>query len=245
MPTLERTLTRATLSAFASWALLNTSHAAFLSNHLLLHLDSGCRFWDPKSVPFTVWAAAVRGGGRQLNRSQAWTINVRPGTAQARIWAWTKCTFDSSGRSRWETGYCNGLLQCQACCSPPNTLAEYALNQFNSLDFFDIWLVDGFNVPMDYSPISGGCRGIRCSTDINGQCPNLLRDPGGCNPCTVLKADRYCWNSGTCRPTEYSGFYKQRCLDVIATPRMKHLHACPGGTNYRVIFCPWSSFEQS
>ncbi|EOY31734.1 Uncharacterized protein TCM_038848 [Theobroma cacao] len=82
------------------------------------------------------------------------------------------------------------------------------------LDFFDIWLVDEFTVPMDFSPISGGCRGIRCSTDCNEQCPNLLRDP------------------------EYSGFYKQRCLDVIATPRMKHLHACPGGTNYRVIFCP-------
>ncbi|KAK9276839.1 hypothetical protein L1049_006376 [Liquidambar formosana] len=41
--------------------------------------------------------------------------------------------------------------------APPNTLAEYALNQFNGLDFFDISLVEGFNVPMDFSPTSYGC----------------------------------------------------------------------------------------
>ncbi|ONI06996.1 hypothetical protein PRUPE_5G094000 [Prunus persica] len=39
---------------------------------------------------------------------------------------------------------------------------EYALNQYNNLDFFDISLVDGFNVPMDFSPTSNGCtKGIR------------------------------------------------------------------------------------
>ncbi|CAK9310987.1 unnamed protein product [Citrullus colocynthis] len=66
--------------------------------------------------------------------------------------------------------------------APPNTLAEYALNQYNNLDFLDISLVDGFNVPLDFSPTSNGCsRGIRSSADINGQCPNELRPPGGCN----------------------------------------------------------------
>ncbi|MCD7459567.1 hypothetical protein HAX54_041335 [Datura stramonium] len=35
---------------------------------------------------------------------------------------------------------------------PPNTLAEYALNQFSNLDFWDISVIDGFNIPMSFGP---------------------------------------------------------------------------------------------
>ncbi|RWV93422.1 hypothetical protein GW17_00044120 [Ensete ventricosum] len=98
------------------------------------------------------------------------------------------------------TGDCGGVLACTAYGSPPNTLAEFALNQFNNLDFFDISLVDGFNVPMDFSPTSGGCRGIRCAADINGQnCPDAYSYP---------------------KDDQTSTF------------------TCPGGANYRVVFCP-------
>ena len=62
-----------------------------------------------------------------------------------------------------------GRLQCQGYGTTPNTLAEYALNQFNNLDFFDISSVDGFNVPMKFNPTSNGCsRGIKCNVDVNG-----------------------------------------------------------------------------
>ncbi|KAF3451213.1 hypothetical protein FNV43_RR07306 [Rhamnella rubrinervis] len=137
---------------------------------------------------FTVWAAAVPGGGRRLNRGQTWSFNVKAGTAGARIWARTGCN------------------------APPMenlpTLAECALNQYNNLDFFDVSLVDGFNVPMEFSPTSQGCtRGIRCTADISGQCPNELKAPGGCNnPCTVYKTDQYCCNSGTCGPQLFEIF---------------------------------------
>uniref|UniRef100_A0A6N2MDC7 Thaumatin-like protein n=1 Tax=Salix viminalis TaxID=40686 RepID=A0A6N2MDC7_SALVM len=133
-------------------------------------------------------------------------------------------------------GDCNGLLQCQAFGQPPNTLVEYALNQFNNIDFYDISLVDGFNVPMDLSPVSGKCRGVRCATDINAQCPNQLRSPGGCNnPCTVFKTDQYCCNSGNCAPTDFSRFFKQRCPDAYSYPQddQTSTFTCPGGTNYR------------
>ncbi|KAG5539686.1 hypothetical protein RHGRI_020034 [Rhododendron griersonianum] len=146
------------------------------------------------------------------------------------------------GRGSCQTGDCGGLLQCQAFGQPPNTLAEYALSQFNNLDFFDISLVDGFNVPMDFSPTSGGCtRGIKCTADINGQCPNELRAPGGCNnPCTVFKTDQYCCNSGSCGPTLLSRFFKERCPDAYSYPKddQTSTFTCPGGTNYRVVFCP-------
>ena len=194
------------------------------------------------NCPFTVWAAAVPvGGGRQLGQGESWSINIPGGTAGARIWPRTNCNFDGAGRGRCQTGDCNGLLQCQGFGQPPNTLAEFALNQFNNLDFFDISLVDGFNVPMEFSPSSGGCRGISCTADINGQCPNELRAPGGCNnPCTVYRTDQYCCNSGNCGPTPLSMFFKDRCPDAYSYPKddATSTFTCPGGTNYRVVFCP-------
>ncbi|KAL0331267.1 UNVERIFIED_CONTAM: Thaumatin-like protein [Sesamum angustifolium] len=194
----------------------------FLLIALLAYAANAATFDIRNNCPFTVWAAAVPGGGRPLNSGQTWTINVAAGTQGARVWARTGCSFDGAGRGRCQTGDCNGLLQCQAYGAPPNTLAEYALNQFNNLDFFDISLVDGFNVPMEFSPNSGGCsRGIRCTADINGQCPAQLRAPGGCNnPCTVFKTDKYCCNSGAV------GRHRSRCssnrgaLMLIVTLRM-------------------------
>jgi hypothetical protein len=95
------------------------------------------------------------------------------------------------------------------------------LNQFNNLDFFDISLVDGFNVPMDFSPVSGNCRGIRCAADINGQCPNPLRASGGCNnPCTVFKTDQYCCNSGTVAQQITLGFSSRGALTLIVILKM-------------------------
>ncbi|XP_061373736.1 protein P21-like [Gastrolobium bilobum] len=197
----------------------------------------------------TVWAAAVPGGGKQLNSGESWTIDVPAGTAKSRIWARTGCSFDGSGHGGCQTGDCEGLLECQKYGSPPNTLAEFALNQnspgyYTNLDFVDISLVDGFNVPMDFSPtISNGCQrgSITCTADINGQCPNELRTQGGCNnPCTVYKTDQYCCNSGPCGSTPLSKFFKDRCPDAYSYPQddPTSLFTCPGGTNYRVVFCP-------
>ncbi|KAB2632670.1 hypothetical protein D8674_028917 [Pyrus ussuriensis x Pyrus communis] len=78
------------------------------------------------------------------------------------------------------------------------------------MDFFDISLVDGFNVPMEFSPTSNGCtRGIKCAQDINMQCPNELRAP-------------------------------DRCRDAYSYPKddPTSTFTCPSGTNYKVVFCP-------
>ncbi|KAK6947748.1 Thaumatin family [Dillenia turbinata] len=182
------------------------------------------------------------GGGRQLNNGEQWTVTAAPGTSQARIWARTGCNFDGSGLGSCQTGDCGGVLQCTAYGQPPNTLAEYALNQFSNLDFFDISLVDGSNVPMEFTPTSGRCtREPRCTADVNGQCPNELKAPGGCNnPCTVFKTDEYCCNSGNCGPTSYSEYFEQKCPDAYSYPKddQNSTFTCPTGTNYRVVFCP-------
>ncbi|KAI4326988.1 hypothetical protein L6164_019497 [Bauhinia variegata] len=224
------------------------SNMTFLAIALCLSsaITQAARFNVTNTCPFTVWAAAVPGGpsgGKQLNSGESWAIDVAAGSQNARIWARTGCSFDESGRGRCDTGDCGGLLECQEHGTPPNTLAEYSLDQLNSSnsDFFYISLMEGFNVKMEFSPTSDGCpRGITCNADIIQQCPSELRTQGGCNnPCTAFKTDKYCCNSGSCRPTGYSNFFKNKCPDAFTYPKDDSLFMnCPGGTNYKVVFCP-------
>lgn len=195
---------------------------------------------------YTVWAAASpTGGGRQLDQGQTWTFDVAPGTRMARIWGRNNCNFDANGQGQCGTGDCTGGLVCQGWGRPPNTLAEFTLQDpnNNNLDTIDISLVDGFNIPMDFSPTTSACRGIRCAGPINEECPAPLRTNGGCNnPCQVFGTVEYCCTSvrGSCGPTEYSRFFKDRCPDAYSYPQDDETSTftCPGGTNYRVVFCP-------
>ncbi|XP_050290838.1 protein P21-like [Quercus robur] len=210
---------------------------------LFIALAHAARFDITNNCNFTIWAAASPGGGREINKGGTWTLEVVGPTTGGRIWARTNCNFYGSGRGTCATGDCDGLLQCQDYGTPPNTLAEFALNQYQNLDYIDISLVDGFNVPMDFSPTSNGCtRGIRCTADINGQCPAELKSSSDyCNnPCTVFRMDEYCCYSGSCGPTNYSKFFKNLCPDAYSYPKDNATSTitCNGGTNYKVVFCP-------
>lgn len=122
---------------------------------IFLNLASAARFNITNNCPYTVWPAAIPGGGRQLNRGETWPLDVPAGThGGAQIWARTGCQFDEYGEGRCITGDCKGFLQCQSYSAPPVTLVEFALGQFNDLDFLDMSLVDGFNVPMEFSSTS-------------------------------------------------------------------------------------------
>ena len=210
---------------------------------LLITSTQAAQFVITNNCPYTVWAAAVPGGGIELSSGASWTISADPGTTSARIWARTGCTSTGANGLKCNTGDCGGLLQCTGYGSPPNTLAEYSLRQYMNLDFFDISLVQGFNVPMDFSPTSGGCtKGITCNADIMGQCPAALRVTGGCDdPCTKLNQDQYCCPNGSaCNPTDYSRFFKGLCPDAYSYPKddATSTFTCPSGTDYKVVFCP-------
>ncbi|CAI0414390.1 unnamed protein product [Linum tenue] len=226
--------------------------SSFLSTLLLLVTITNANVIDIfNNCPYTVWAASTPiGGGRRLDPYQTWTIYPPAGTSMARIWGRTNCNFDASGRGWCQTGDCGGVLNCNGWGVPPNTLAEYALNQFSNLDFYDISLVDGFNIPMIFTPTnnvgSGNCQSLTCAADINTQCPNELRAPGGCNnPCTVFKTNEFCCTQGygTCGPTYFSRFFKDRCPTSYSYPQddPSSTFTCPSGTNYRVVFCPYGA----
>ena len=196
-----------------------------LSIALLPLLINGATFTIINQCSDTLWPAAVpSGGGTQLNSGQTWTIDVPAGTTGGRVWARTGCSFDASGNGHCQTGDCGGKLSCTAYGSAPNTLAEFSLNQYSNLDFFDISVIDGYNVGLDFSPASGSsssCHGIRCASDsIITQCPSELKADGGCNnACTVFKTDEYCCNSGSCGETNYSKFFKNICPDAYSYPK--------------------------
>ncbi|PWA41053.1 pathogenesis-related protein [Artemisia annua] len=183
----------------------------------------GANFDVINRCPYTVWAAAAPGGGRRLETGQSWSLAVPTGTA-GRIWGRTNCNFDANGQGKCETGDCNGRLECQGYGTPPITMAEFSLNPNKNLDLdhLDISLVDGFNIPMEFSPVDASCKTLRCAVDLNNRCPLQLRTKGGCNsPCTVFKTDEYCCTGESnvpdrCGPTDYSKFFKSNCPDAYS-----------------------------
>ncbi|TVU38262.1 hypothetical protein EJB05_11621, partial [Eragrostis curvula] len=196
--------------------------------------------------PYTVWVASVPvGGGRQLNRGESWTIRRSACPPERRR------RHDVVPVRRQRPGLVpHGRLRRRAAVHGlrpvPNTLAEFALNQFNNLDFFDVSLIDGFNlrpgsrrarVPQPRGAVRGGRHGAV-------RCPPELRQDGACNnACPVFKRDEYCCvgsAANRCGSTNYSRFFKGLCPDAYSYPKddATSTFTCPAGTNYRVVFCP-------
>jgi len=80
---------------------------------------------------------------------------------QGRVWGRTNCTFDDSGRPQGgqsracSTGDC-GSLECEVAGAAPATLAEFTLDGGQDQTFYDISLVDGYNLPMAIVMVSNG-----------------------------------------------------------------------------------------
>ncbi|XP_039809333.1 G-type lectin S-receptor-like serine/threonine-protein kinase SD2-5 [Panicum virgatum] len=212
---------------------------------LLLPVGNTITFSISNRCSDTIWPAAVPGGGVKLDPGESWTLNMPAGTGPGRVWPRTGCSFDSTGKGSCQTGDCGGVLACTSSGQPPVTLAEFTIG--GGTDFFDISLVDGFNVPMDFMPIpangQGGqacSRGPRCAANITSQCPEKLKVPGGCNSaCRVFNQDKYCCTgnvSSTCEPTTYSVFFVRGCPDAYSYSRddsSSTIFSCPSGTNYQ------------
>jgi hypothetical protein len=50
------------------------------------------------------------------------------------------------------------------------TVAEWTLGKNGSPDYYDVSLVDGFNIPMSVVP-TAGCHEASCTVDLNPGCP--------------------------------------------------------------------------
>lgn len=173
----------------------------------------------------------------KLEPGESWILNVPAGTPSGRVWPRTGCSFNGAGNGSCQTGDCGGVLVCRSSGKPPVTLAEFTVGVGGDSDFFDISLVDGFNVPMDFLPVPANgqgehacSKGPRCAADITSQCPNTLMAPGGCmGPCN---------SSNSCEASELAYFIRM-CPDAYGfSLDDSRTYTCPSGTNYQVVFCP-------
>ncbi|KAH1196694.1 Thaumatin-like protein [Glycine max] len=122
-------------------------------------------------------------------------------------------------------GDCGGLLQCNGIGGiPPATLVEITLGTSQSpLHFYDVSLVDGFNLPASVKPAGGGgagCGIAACEVNLNVYCPSSLvverngKVVGCKSVCLAAKSDRYfCTGefAGRCKPTVFAHLFKIIC----------------------------------
>ncbi|MFS7919501.1 putative Thaumatin family [Helianthus anomalus] len=174
----------------------------------------------------TIWPGitatntTLTGSGFILKPGES-TIFSAPNGWGGRIWGRTGCDFDKNGNGTCQTGACGTTLTCTSPGDPPASIAEFTLGDTT---FYDVSLVDGFNLPLTVTPIQGkgDCKVAGCDTDLRANCPPELTfrsdgKPSACrSACNVFDSDEYCCkgmysNPVTCMPTNYSKIFKTAC----------------------------------
>ncbi|KAL9225099.1 hypothetical protein vseg_001062 [Gypsophila vaccaria] len=216
--------------------------------------------------PFTIWPGTLSGSGTaplsttgfQLESGKSVRIETVPGWS-GRIWARTGCDFDQNGIGKCLTGDCGGKLECHGSgATPPASLFEITFGQGTGKDFYDVSIVDGYNLPLVAWPTGAtGCNATGCVSDINLGCPKELQVVGGeetnqggvvaCkSACEAFGLDQYCCsgqfaNPTTCKPSYYSSVFKRACPRAYsyAFDDSTSTFTCKAN-NYDIVFCPRS-----
>jgi hypothetical protein len=206
--------------------------------------------WQQTAKPALSRSGWVLPAGRSL------TIVV-PDKWNGRFWGRTGCTFNASGTGHCVTGDCAGRFQCQGYGAIPATLAEYNFSAWQGMDFYDVSLVDGSNLPMFINHTGGktkdaisstGCSKAGCTNPV--PCPKELSVDGGAgcsSPCAKLGGDQYCCQGqwaprSECDPTKwpvnYAAIFKKAepfaysYVDDDATSTF----TCTGRCDYKITF---------
>ncbi|KAK4348986.1 hypothetical protein RND71_031741 [Anisodus tanguticus] len=234
-----------------------------LSDLFITGVNSSATFTMVNKCQQIIWPGILSNAGIAplsttgfvLQKGESKTINV-PSSWGGRFWGRTHCTEDSTGKFTCATGDCgSGKLECAGGnAAPPATLAEFTLDGSNGMDFFDVSLVDGYNLPMLVVPQGGSgnnCTSTGCVVDLNGACPSELKvtSVGGGNvacksACEAFRQDEYCCagaynNPNTCKPSSYSMLFKKACPSAysFAYDDKTSTFTCVGA-NYLITFCP-------
>ncbi|RDX52527.1 thaumatin-like protein [Lentinus brumalis] len=229
------------------------------------------------NCPFTIWPAHFtdpNNGSPRPNYPTGWAQNayqsvsfsVPDNWAAGRIWARRNCDFSvNPGPNSCLDGGCNGGLQCDPKTGggvPPATLAEFTLGAADGSDWYDVSLVDGYNLPVRISN-NKGCHVADCPVDLGPNCPAALKGPFdstgfpvGCKSACLAgigdpaNSPNCCTGShntaATCPPSgvAYYSYFKQNCPNSYAYAYDESsgtaLWTCSASlkADYTVTFCP-------
>jgi len=180
-----------------------------------------------------------------------------PDTWSGSFWGRTDCNIDSATEKfSCVAGNCRSGKLARNGKGPeqPTTLAHFSLSGDGGLDFYNVSVVDGFNVPILVVPVGGfgkNCSSTGCPVDLNNECPTHLRV---CNKskvvacqgvCSALKLKPFCCVKysypETCELRSYSLVFKRACPDAYSYPYDygTKTFSC-SSESYGIIFCPFS-----
>lgn len=177
-------------------------------------------------------------------------INI-PSPWSGRVWARRACSNDG-GRFHCNSADCgSGQVECNGAGAAPATLAEFTINGKYGLDYYDVSLVDGFNIRVSIVP-QAPCETRSCLFNINSRCPPELiaaRNGAGVtigceSACVKYGSPEYCctgsYDRPTCPPTRYSMFFKNLCPQAYSYAKddQSSTSTCNTGVNYHITFCP-------
>jgi len=216
----------------------------------------------------TIWVAAAPSAtsplsatGWVLPAGQSVTI-AAPNNLNTRFWGRTGCVFSSAGVGHCQTGDCGGLFQCKGWGTIPATLAEVNFDAWDGLDFYDVSMVDGSNLPMwiNIGKSSGGtvdrissngCVAAGCTKAVN--CPSALAVTSGTtvvaceSACAKLGGAQYCCTGQysarpDCNPAtwpiDYAAVFKdaEPYAYSYADDDATSVFTCSGVCDYRITF---------
>nr|ALA44968.1 thaumatin-like protein 6 [Moniliophthora perniciosa] len=213
-------------------------------------------FTDPNVGParpdqLTGWEAAP---GTQVS------FSVPNDWKAGRIWGRKECDFATNpGPTSCVSGGCNGGLECDPNTGtgvPPASIAEWTLQGDGNLDYYDVSLVDGFNIPMAITN-NVDCPVADCPVDLTATCPGELASAAGCASACFANLDGNQQDSAnccsgshstpdTCPPdgVQFYDFFKGACPNSYAYAYDERsdtaLWTCDSSLNadYTLTFCP-------
>ncbi|RZC14825.1 pathogenesis-related protein 5-like [Glycine soja] len=224
------------------------------------NLASATMFTIENRCSYTVWPGTIAGNGAAVLGDGGFPLptgtSVRlaaPAGWSGRFWGRTGCNFDDAGIGKCLTGDCAGGMKCTGGGVPPVTLAEFTIGTGSAQDFYDVSLVDGYNVAMGVRATggTGNCQYAGCVTDLNGKCPTELQvtAEGGSivackSACAAFNAAEFCCTGEystpqTCKPTQYSEIFKSACPSAYSYAYDDATSTCTcSASDYVITFCP-------
>ncbi|KAK8843960.1 hypothetical protein IAR55_006752 [Kwoniella newhampshirensis] len=124
-------------------------------------------------------------GGWEQKTGEKFTFGVTDDWTGGRVWARTGCSSTKDGDGlRCIVGQCtSGKVECDGSKygSPGATLAEFNMANGGQLDYYDVSIVEGYNLPMEITSSDPSCMTGSCGvgTDLLNACDPKLVYPKG------------------------------------------------------------------